>query len=526
MHLVDALNRNGRSPEVIAGVEHDTSLLCDAADRTWGPALFVLCQTEDLDRSQALRLEGLFSARKGPEHHLLIVDVGDPSGLKCLPLIEAAVESVARGHHLSPQASAARAAHVPTRDIVVLHGHPENERPAASEGRARAQREAASADAEALARALHDEMVAAEAAIERRRSSRGDTVEETDAPGDGVPVAVPADPEASTRQIETVAPSDSASGEATTESLTRSLSKVRVAEPLRASTAPDTITTELTPTALRKRLREPVRDEDVARIQSEPGPSRSGLLLGLLGAAALIGLGLFALGGSDERSGERSASTAAPTVAAAALAGTHAARSDAAVTPRRAVAPAPKTARAMPAPAEAEAEAIAAPAVPPPAEPLAPSEAAPDADSPTPSPISPPTRQDDPERTAPTPVSAVPPPPTDSEPLRIDQAIRSGRVRAIDSLLVIKAGSEELAWSQAKASCRTKRVEGLGGWRLPSRHEISRLRRARVLTSGVYWSRDRGDVDDEAYGVNAATGASHRYITIEPAARAQCVRRR
>ncbi len=553
VHLVDALNRNGRSPEVIAGVEHETSLLSDATDRTRGAALFVLCQSEELDRSQALRLEGLFSARKGPEHHLLIVDLGDPSALKCLPLIEAAMESVARGHHLSPQESAARAANVPTRDVVVLPGRGGADRSGGPGSRQGARDGASTAEArrdpEALARALHEEMLAAEAVLERRRSSRTEFPEDDDAPvSDGVPHPVDEDADAPTKRIQTEADDDPASESdpepsrpsfqpsaqpsvssrpaSVAGSLTSSLSKVRVAEPLSAIAEPATIQTELTPTEHRKRLREPPRDDETPVTQSPPG-SRAGLFLGILGAAALGGLGLFVLNGAGNHD------TDVPAVAAAHAAGTNAARSDAATSaPTRAAsrsagAPAVPTTKAAGLTNTLPAQSAVAPAQRQASDTVAQPENDRRVEAQPPSVVdAEPSEGTAEPPVAPSATSAVPPPPVDSEPLRIDQAIRNGQVRAIDSLLVAKAGTAELDWRQARSKCRTKRVDGLSGWRLPSRRELKRLRRARILQSGVFWSRDRGDVDDEAYALNVGTGTSHRYLVVEPVARVQCVRRR
>ena len=122
--------------------------------------------------------------------------------------------------------------------------------------------------------------------------------------------------------------------------------------------------------------------------------------------------------------------------------------------------------------------------------------------------------------------TGVPPPPVDSEALKVDDAIRSGKVRAIDSLLIAKAGTDTVDWSQAKSACRRKRVAGLPGWRLPSRRQLARLRRSRIIESGTYWSREKGPHDDDAYAVNAKSGAENLYLQEEPAARVQCVRKR
>ena len=123
VQLVDALNHNGRSPELIAGVETDASLLAAAADRVRGAALFVLCQSGDLDRSQVLRLEGLFSARKGPLHQLLIVELDASKPLEALSGIEAAMESIGRaGLNGGNPAGGGGEDRVPKREIILMRG--------------------------------------------------------------------------------------------------------------------------------------------------------------------------------------------------------------------------------------------------------------------------------------------------------------------------------------------------------------------------------------------------------------------
>ncbi len=706
VHLVDVLNRSGRAPEVIAGVEHDTTLLSSATDRTRGAALFVLCQSSELDRSQVLRLSGLFSARKGPQHELLVVDVDGSASLDALPLIEAAMESLSEGSAESAEASAALASRVPKRDVVVMPGDSVGsgsipnfdeeegkerqlrldpgtpqapavdttdaesdagsaaalameavaeqesreaaeresqeaaaraaaereareaaEREAAEQAardaaereareaaeRAAAEREAAEQrvrdDAEALARSFHEEMVAAEAVLERRSSRR--TVPEPAATGsamelgDGVPVLLQAD-QAETRPLgleEPIAitvpdpvepPGDELSlraseAESLAESgeqvgvewgppvgaesgeesgsdssdelglLSTSLSGVRVADPLASVPIPDAIQTELTPTDTRRRRREPDQtDTHTAAGNHEARESRSGWLLAIAGAAALGGLGLFVMrGGAGDEGGQRTAS-----VAATPSGGSRATPAPKASAPRRADAETPRVV------AEPDAKPAAKPT--PPAEPDAPVKPSPqgdsvDAERPSaeskpvlanrPGPGSDETSEPEPDETAkpqpdenakpgsdespeqgsdespedveaPAIVSTVPPAPTDSEALRIDLAIRGGKIRAVDTLLVAHPGTEEVDWAQAKSQCRRKRVGGLPGWRLPSRRQLNRLRRSRLLGSGTYWSRERGPHDDDAFAVDAESNESHLYLVVEPAARVQCVRKR
>jgi len=592
VQLVDALNRSGHPPELIAGVEHDTALLTSAADRTRGPGLFVLCQSEDLDRSQVLKLTGLFSARKGPQHQLLVVELDETQPLESLPTIEAALEAVGRGETVAP-APDDDAERVPTRDVVVMPGE-SNARAvslAVDRGALELNTEArpqpvtpgdpqrddedakAQEQAEALARALHEEMAAAEAALDRRRSARsgtGSIVDQLDF-GDGVPGVpqeIAADPHASTRPLELDQPIElgldgappaaaapepepepdphpdreqdeesepareqEADDDAELGALSSSLANVRVADPLAASVGvPDTIQTELTPTDTRPRRREPLPPADTATPARRE--SRSGWLLGLVGAATLGGLALFVVKGGAEAEGAQATSQAAGVVSAPAPERSAPAKASPRPVPAKPPkktaappqAPKPEVESPKPAPSVAPTPAVDTSAPPPAAAPK-PEVAKPEA--PTPEPLAAPAPAEPPTPPEPAAVaSAVPPPPSDSEALRVDQAIRDGKVRALDSLLVARAGTKSVEWSQAKSACRRKRVAGLPGWRLPSRKELSRLRRARMLESGTFWSRDRGEHDDDAYAVDSGNGASNLYLKVEPAAQVQCVRKR
>lgn len=606
VHLVDALNRSGRAPEVISGVEEDATLLSSATDRSQGAALFVLCQSRELDRSHVLRLSGLFSARKGPFHQLLVVELDDQQPLECLPLIEAAMESVARVADSSVAESELRSSRVPKREVIVMPGesssrssipsfddasadddaHEEAEAKAREEAEAKAREEAeakareeaeakareeaeakaraeaeakareeaearareeaeakareeaeakAREEAEALARAFHEEMLAAEAVLDRRRR------------GDGVPEAVPVDPGAQTRPLEADTdepepvppPDDEARDDDSDDSLgplSSSLSSVRAADPLASVPIPDAIQTELTPTDTRPRRREPTEQD--TRPAGQARESRGGWLLAVAGAAALGGLALFVLrsGAAPQTEGRRS-----PPAVVSAASGTSAPKAvEKPATPPKQAPPAAKDPKPDPKPEPAE---VATPEPKAdttagekgePAEdggdtPSSGTEEPPVADPPvvaTPKPSADPPQPVTAEPPKPVATSAVPPPPSDSEALRVDQAIRRGKVRALDSLLVARPGVEDVDWGAAKAECRRKRIAGLPGWRLPSTKELLRLRRSRMLDNGTYWTRHAGGHGDDATAVNVRTGATAVYLSEEPAARVQCVRKR
>ncbi len=73
--LIDALHNEGHSPEVLSGIDVETGMLTQAVDRISGPALFILCRTPELKPSAMRRLSGLFSARSGPQHRLITLDI-------------------------------------------------------------------------------------------------------------------------------------------------------------------------------------------------------------------------------------------------------------------------------------------------------------------------------------------------------------------------------------------------------------------------------------------------------------------
>jgi hypothetical protein len=119
-----------------------------------------------------------------------------------------------------------------------------------------------------------------------------------------------------------------------------------------------------------------------------------------------------------------------------------------------------------------------------------------------------------------------PPPPTDSEALVIDQALADGKIRSLDSLLVLKPNTDPMTWDEANEVCRSRGVSSIRGWHLPSTGEIKRLRRSRMLSAVTYWTRSRNAAKDEAFALDARSGRVNRYLTVERVARPVCVRRR
>jgi len=105
-------------------------------------------------------------------------------------------------------------------------------------------------------------------------------------------------------------------------------------------------------------------------------------------------------------------------------------------------------------------------------------------------------------------------PGSDDEAARIVEAIKSGDMRAIDLILIANT-SELCAWRDASNRCRSKSVNGVRGWRLPTLDELETIRKARLVAKGDrYWS--------STLATQVGTGKDHVYVldldnrTIEP----------
>jgi hypothetical protein len=128
------------------------------------------------------------------------------------------------------------------------------------------------------------------------------------------------------------------------------------------------------------------------------------------------------------------------------------------------------------------------------------------------------------------PVSVPPAPPVtskrDGETIALEQAAREGRLVVVGKLFAAKTDSETTTWHEAAARCRAKQVAGVGGFRLPTRGELRRVRGAKVLESTSYWSRDKGEAGDEAFTIDGGSGNEVVYLLEEPNGAAICVRNR
>ena len=96
----------------------------------------------------------------------------------------------------------------------------------------------------------------------------------------------------------------------------------------------------------------------------------------------------------------------------------------------------------------------------------------------------------------------------------IIEAIENGEMRAVDLILIAKT-SELTPWRDAANRCRSKSVNGVRGWRLPTLNELKTIRKARMVERNYrYWS--------STLATKVGTGHSHVYVldlskgTIDP----------
>lgn len=74
--IVDGLRALGRTAKLIAGLERRPRLMADAVEGCGEWGLLVLCSSPRLSEEQRRMAEGMFSARKGPNHAMVRVDLG------------------------------------------------------------------------------------------------------------------------------------------------------------------------------------------------------------------------------------------------------------------------------------------------------------------------------------------------------------------------------------------------------------------------------------------------------------------
>lgn len=544
--VVDALRDEGFAPEVLSGVELDPGLLTSTVDRVREPAVFVLCQGDRLDRGQVRRLEGLFSARKGPQHCMVTVELPRRPGPAVVEVVRAAARDMSRGspdpdlddgHYMRDVVMPSSVAAVPGATVPAR----------AAPSRAPAapvvpSPEGISDEALGLSDDGDTEVVDP---LELERGPQGpspDVQIATDAHeveaersfGDGVPLEVPDDypvvgessqdveirgapgrlgwDHSGPVEVERVArpPHADPRAEADDRPLPSASSPIEIGVPPPAGATPEA----------------PRRGARVLLLLVAATGMLGVVTMAVLHATAPVGVGPGR--GMVERRVPAAAHDPAdgapeprdrPAVAVAAGPveggnGAHAGSgSDGPATtdPGDELAGGTATSDGG---TEAEAPPLEGASPGAQAEPGETLEAGDDAQDPAP------------EGT----VKMVPPPPSvdaSREQLEaaIEAAVADGRLHAVDPLLALPTGPGTITWDEASRRCKRRTLEGLRSWRLPSKAQLVQLRRAQVLTSGTYWSRTAVG-DDEVYVLDATTGRMDQSLKIEPNARAICVRKR
>lgn len=78
--VVDGLSASGREVGLVLGIDEQPRRVAEALERMGPAGLLVVCTGPRLDSANMRKIEGMFSARRGPNHALIRVDVGLPTG--------------------------------------------------------------------------------------------------------------------------------------------------------------------------------------------------------------------------------------------------------------------------------------------------------------------------------------------------------------------------------------------------------------------------------------------------------------
>lgn len=79
-------------------------------------------------------------------------------------------------------------------------------------------------------------------------------------------------------------------------------------------------------------------------------------------------------------------------------------------------------------------------------------------------------------------------------------ALADGRVVASrENFALVNEDDGELGWEDAKSSCASLQVEGVGGWLLPTRGQAREIHRGKAAPRSAYWTRQRGPHGDTIY---------------------------
>lgn len=112
---------------------------------------------------------------------------------------------------------------------------------------------------------------------------------------------------------------------------------------------------------------------------------------------------------------------------------------------------------------------------------------------------------------------------TTSGTTRVMKALRTRKIRALDSLLATTNLHGPLDWQGAKSYCESLDVDGLTAWRIPDLGELQSLSNAHMLSGREFWSSVTSDLFGDTHWV---WNASRRRVADHDGdAYAVCVRR-
>lgn len=77
--VVDGLSAAGREVGLVSGVDSQPRRVGEAIERCGEQGLIVVCTSSRLDGPNLRKVEGLFSARRGPKHAMIRIDVSTPT---------------------------------------------------------------------------------------------------------------------------------------------------------------------------------------------------------------------------------------------------------------------------------------------------------------------------------------------------------------------------------------------------------------------------------------------------------------
>jgi hypothetical protein len=92
--VIDRLRASNHQAELVAGVDHQPRRVGEALDRCGEWGMIVVCTSKLLDGPELRKVEGVFSARRGPNHASVRVDVSQPTA-ELTAAIQRALEAFA-----------------------------------------------------------------------------------------------------------------------------------------------------------------------------------------------------------------------------------------------------------------------------------------------------------------------------------------------------------------------------------------------------------------------------------------------